>query len=131
MSEVEDNTPAEPLAPPQAEIRRLGRDVSLIASPSRADRSLAAAIAVAENGLDVEVVVVEIMYEDGEIELDHEGIVRSVMKTKNAAVFLDDRALAAELACRIHERLFSELERPVRRVDDADALEETLRDVTR
>jgi pyruvate dehydrogenase E1 component beta subunit len=91
-------------------IRRPGRDATLIAW----GRTVGDCLAVAESwgGRGVEVEVLEV---GGPVLLDDAGVLASVARTRNAVVV----GGAPELACRIHEELFAELEHAVQRVGPA------------
>ena len=91
-------------------IRRPGRDATLVAWGRAVDDCLAVAEAWNERGVEVEVLEVASL-----VLLDDATVLASVARTKNAVVV----GGAAELACRIHEQLFAELEHPVARVGPA------------
>ncbi len=114
-AEGELDETAEPADPWHAEVRRPGRDVSLItyggsASPS----ALAAAETLAGEGIEAEVLDLRALR-----PLDDEAIVRTVAKT-HRAVIVDEGwrtgSLAAEVMARIVERAFYELDAPLERV---------------
>ena len=91
-------------------VRRPGRDATLVAWGRTVDDCLAVATAWSERGVDVEVVEI-----GSSVLLDDAGVLASVSRTKNAVVV----GGAPELACRIHEELFAELEHAVVRVGPA------------
>jgi pyruvate dehydrogenase E1 component beta subunit len=95
----------------------------MIASGPPVDECLAIAETWAQRGVDVEVVDLGI----GDAG-DETVVLASVGRTKNAVVVGD----GAELACRIHEELFADLEHAVQRVGDGNnrgALDDALRRV--
>jgi 2-oxoisovalerate dehydrogenase E1 component beta subunit len=91
-------------------VRRPGRDATLVAWGRMVNDCLAVAEAWSERGVDIEVLEV-----GSSVLLDDAGVVASVSRTKNAVVV----GGAAELACRIHEELFADLEHAVVRVNPA------------
>jgi pyruvate dehydrogenase E1 component beta subunit len=93
-------------------VRRPGRDVTLVAWGRTVNDCLAVAEAWSERGVDVEVLEV-----GSSVLLDDAGVLASVSRTKNAVVV----GGAPELACRIHEELFADLEHAVVRVGPAAA----------
>jgi acetoin:2,6-dichlorophenolindophenol oxidoreductase subunit beta len=101
-----------------AEVRRPGRDVSLLSYGRQVHDCLAVATVLAGEGLDVEVVDLRSL-----VPLDEHTVMQSVAKTKNAVVVheaVTRCGFGAELSSRIHEELFSDLEHPVRRVGGAN-----------
>jgi pyruvate dehydrogenase E1 component beta subunit len=91
-------------------IRRPGRDATLVAWGPTVKDCLAVAESWSGRGVDVEVVEV-----GSSVLLDDTAVLASVSRTKNAVVV----GAAAELACRIHEELFAELEHAVVRIGPA------------
>lgn len=102
----------------RAAVRRAGTDVSLITSGGSLGKCLAAAEALASDGLQAEVIDLRCLR-----PLDTETILASVGKTRRA-VIVDEGwktyGLTAELAAVIGERLFGELAAPVARVGTAE-----------
>jgi len=97
-----------------AEVKRPGKDVTVISYGKQVHDCLAAANALAAEGVDVEVVDLRSL-----VPLDEQTVLESVARTKNAVVVheaVTRCGFGAELSSRIHEELFSELEHPVRRV---------------
>jgi pyruvate/2-oxoglutarate/acetoin dehydrogenase E1 component len=92
-------------------IRRPGRDATLIAWGRTVNDCLAVAEAWGRRGVEVEVLEV-----GGPVLLDDAGVLASVARTRNAVLV----GGAPELACRIHEELFAELEHAVQRVGPAN-----------
>jgi 2-oxoisovalerate dehydrogenase E1 component beta subunit len=103
----------------RAHVRRPGRDASLIAYGAMVPASLAAAEALASEGIEVEVVDLRTL-----LPLDEETILASVSRTHRAVVVHEDTrtgGVGAEVAAWIAERAFFELEAPVVRVAAPDA----------
>jgi pyruvate dehydrogenase E1 component beta subunit len=91
-------------------IRRPGRDLTLVAWGRTVGDCLAVAEAWTERGIEMEVLEV-----DTAVHLDDAAVLASVARTKNAVVV----GGSPELACRIHEELFADLEHAVLRVGPA------------
>jgi 2-oxoisovalerate dehydrogenase E1 component len=111
----------EPLAPDagpvdidKAAIRRPGKDVSLITYGGSLWKTLEAAVALAKEGIDAEVLDLRVLR-----PLDDAAILASVAKTRRA-VIVDEGwrsgGLSAEIGMRIAERAFYELDAPITRV---------------
>jgi 2-oxoisovalerate dehydrogenase E1 component len=102
----------------QAAVRRPGKDVTLIAYGGALWRTLAAADALAADGIDAEVIDLRALR-----PLDDATITASVARTRRA-VIVDDGwrsgSLAAEIAARIAETCFWSLDAPVERVCGAE-----------
>jgi pyruvate dehydrogenase E1 component beta subunit len=98
----------------RAAIRRAGKDVTLIAYGGTVGKALDAAKALAERGIDAEVIDLRTLR-----PLDDETILASVAKTHRAVV-VDEGwktcSLAAEVCARIAERGFYDLDAPLARV---------------
>ncbi len=98
----------------RARIRRPGRDVSLITYGGSLFKTLAAAETLAGEGIEAEVIDLRVLR-----PLDDETIMASVARTRRA-VIVDEGwrsgSLSAELAMRIVEQVFFELDAPIRRV---------------
>ncbi|NBB84015.1 MAG: alpha-ketoacid dehydrogenase subunit beta [Alphaproteobacteria bacterium] len=111
-----DPPPAVDIA--RAAIRRPGRDVSLIAYGGTLAKALDAAEALAGDGIDAEVVDLRVLR-----PLDDATILGSVARTRRA-VIVDENwksgGLGAEVAARIAERAFWDLDAPVERVAAAE-----------
>jgi pyruvate dehydrogenase E1 component beta subunit len=101
-----------------AEVKRPGRDVTVVATSLMVSRSLAAAEALAREGIDVEVVDPRTL-----VPLDEAAILASVRKTGRLVV-VDECHLrcgvAAEIAALVAEHAFGSLRAPIRRVATAD-----------
>lgn len=114
--EVSPTDPRHPLD--QAMVRRPGRDISLITFGGTLAMSLDAAHTLAERGIEAEVVDLRSLR-----PLDDTTILESVARTHRAVV-VDEGwrsvGLAAEIAARIMENVFYELDAPVGRVCTAE-----------
>jgi len=101
-----------------AAVRREGTDVSLITYGGTLGTTLAAADALAGDGIDAEVIDLRSLR-----PLDDQTIVGSVAKT-HRAVIVDEGwrtgSLAAEVSARIMEQAFWDLDGPVERVCGAE-----------
>jgi pyruvate dehydrogenase E1 component beta subunit len=101
-----------------AAVRRAGRDVSLITYGGSLPKTLAAAEALAADEVDAEVIDLRTLR-----PLDQATILDSVRKT-HRAVIVDEGwrsgSLSAEIAARIAEHAFYELDAPVARVCSAE-----------
>jgi pyruvate dehydrogenase E1 component subunit beta len=97
-----------------AKIRREGRDVTLIAYGNGLWKALAAADALAGDGIEAEIVDLRVLR-----PLDTETILASVAKTRRV-VIIDEGwrsgSLSAEIGMRIAEDAFFDLDAPLRRV---------------
>jgi pyruvate dehydrogenase E1 component beta subunit len=98
----------------QARVAKEGKDISLIAYSRMVHVCLAAAEKLAEEGIDAEVIDVRSL-----LPLDTETIYASVRKTNRAVVVYEDwrsGGFGAEIASRIGEECFDDLDAPVGRV---------------
>ena len=97
-----------------AAVRREGKDLSIITCGGMVLKADAAADALKEKGIDVEIIDLRSL-----APLDKETILKSAAKTKRALV-LDEGpmigGLSAEIAALIQENLFTELKGPVLRI---------------
>lgn len=101
-----------------AEVKRPGRDVTVVAIGSMVRAALRAADALAKEGIDAEVVDPRTLF-----PLDERCILDSVAKTGRLVVADEARATcsaASEIAARVAERGFASLRAPIRRVAVAD-----------
>ena len=102
----------------QADIKREGRDVTIIASGPMVGKSLKAAETLAQEGIEAEIVDPRTL-----VPLDKDTIFASVEKT-NRAIVTDEEVRrggsGAELAALIAEECFDSLDAPVKRVAAAD-----------
>ena len=102
----------------EADIKRPGSDVTLVATSSMVGVALEAAVSLAADGIEAEVVDPRSLF-----PLDAEALIDSVKKT-GFAVVIDEGAgrygVTGELAATIQERAFDWLDGPVLRVAAAD-----------
>lgn len=116
--EGEVDLDAAPLALDRAAIRRTGTDLTLISYGGMLPRTLAAAEALAADGIAAEVVDLRTLR-----PLDEATFVDSVAKTRRAVVVDEgwrSGGISAEIAARIQERAFYRLDAPVARVCAAE-----------
>ena len=109
-------TDSIPLA--QGIVRREGRDATIVAVGHLVHDALAAAEALAADGIEIEVWDPRSL-----LPLDRAGLIASVAKTGRAVLFDDSHrscGFAAELSSVIAENCFAELKAPVKRVTRAD-----------
>lgn len=103
----------------KARVVRQGADVSVICYGSAVHMALAAAEAVASEGIDVEVVDIRTL-----VPFDEETVLESVRKT-GRAIIAHEAVLTAgfggEIAARIADKAFRYLDAPVKRVAAFDA----------
>ncbi len=101
-----------------AAVRRRGDDITLIASAGMVPKTLAAAAALADRGIDAEVIDLRSLR-----PLDAPTIRASVMRTHHAMV-IDEGwrtgGLSAEIAALVTEECFWSLDAPVRRLATAE-----------
>ncbi len=102
----------------QADIKRKGSDVTVVATSVEVQRSLAAAEKLAQEGIDVEVLDPRTL-----VPFDMATLLASVEKT-GRVVIVDEChrscGVAAEIAARIGEEGFDKLKAPIRRVVTPD-----------
>ena len=101
-----------------AAIRRAGRDVTLIAYGGTLGKALAAAEELASDGIEAEVIDLRVLR-----PLDDVTLLASVGRTHRAVVVDEgwrSGSLAAEVAARIAEAAFYDLDAPVARVCSAE-----------
>lgn len=109
---------AGPVDIDHAAVRREGRDVALVTYGGSLPKAMAAAETLAAEGIAAEVVDLRALR-----PLDMETIRASVAKTRRAVVIDEgwrSGGFAAEVAARIGEELFWELDAPVARVCSAE-----------
>jgi len=98
----------------KAKVRRPGCDVSILTYGNSLPKSLEAAEMLAEEGIEAEVVDLRVLR-----PLDNETIFGSVTRTRRC-VIVDEGwksgSISAEIAARLSEDLFFELDAPIRRV---------------
>jgi len=110
--EVPEGEYAIPLS--RADVKRTGKDVTIVAIGSMVKRALAAAEGLAGQGIECEVIDPRTI-----LPLDEGTILDSVMKTRRAVVVHEAPrrgGVGAEIAAVIAEKAFDELESPVERV---------------
>ncbi|MBI5705874.1 MAG: alpha-ketoacid dehydrogenase subunit beta [Armatimonadetes bacterium] len=98
----------------KANVVRVGKDITLVAYSRMVHTCLKAAETLASDGIDAEVVDVRSL-----LPLDTERIFASVRKTHRAVVVYEDwksGGFGAEIAARIGEHCFDDLDAPVSRV---------------
>lgn len=103
-----------------ADVKRPGRDVTLVAWSNMAHTALAAAGFLAGEGVDVEVVDLRTIS-----PLDTATVMTSARKTRRVIVLQEavlTGGLASEIAARVGEELFGELRAPVRRLATPDVV---------
>ena len=102
----------------QADIKRTGRDVTIVATGPMVGKALEAADMLAPEGIDVEVIDLRTL-----VPLDKETIFASVHKT-NRVIVTDEEVKrggsSAEIASLIAEECFDALDAPVKRVASAN-----------
>jgi pyruvate dehydrogenase E1 component beta subunit len=102
----------------EADVKRSGGDVTILAVSLMVLRALEAADILADQGIEAEVVDPRTL-----VPLDEESILNSVSKT-GRLVIVDEChrrcGVAAELAATVVEKAFSELRAPIRRVATLD-----------
>jgi pyruvate/2-oxoglutarate/acetoin dehydrogenase E1 component len=109
---------AEPIPFGEARIARPGTDATVVALSGMVDEALTAAESLAERGISVEVIDPRTI-----APLDMDTILDSVRRTMRVAVAHDAHktgGFGAELAARIMEEAFDDLDAPVERVAALD-----------
>lgn len=110
--EIPEETYTIPLG--QAEVKREGKDLTIITWSREVNFALEAANILAEQGVDVEVLDLRTL-----VPLDWDAIKASVSKTHRAVIVSEEvkrGSYAGELSAQIAEELFDELDAPVVRV---------------
>lgn len=98
----------------QADVKREGKDLTIITWSREVNFSLEAAQTLAVEGIDVEVLDLRSL-----VPLDWDAIVKSVSKTHNVIIVSEEvkrGSYAGEISAQIAEELFDELDAPVERV---------------
>lgn len=98
----------------QADVKREGKDLTIITWSREVNFSLEAAQPLAAEGIDVEVLDLRSL-----VPLDWDAIVKSVSKTHNVIIVSEEvkrGSYAGEISAQIAEELFDELDAPVERV---------------
>lgn len=117
LTEEFDDEP-DPIPMGQADVKRAGKDVTIVAFSIMVHRALEAADALARNGVEVEVVDPRTL-----VPLDKEAILRSVAKTGRLVIADECHrscGVAAGLASIVAEEGFSSLRAPIRIVATPD-----------
>ncbi|GGF99508.1 TPP-dependent acetoin dehydrogenase complex, E1 protein subunit beta [Paenibacillus albidus] len=110
--QVDDTVAAIPFG--VASVKREGSDVSIITYGKQVEDALSAAKALAEEGIEAEVIDLRSLY-----PLDKEAIFASVAKTHRALVVTEEvkrGGFGGELSAMISELCFDELDAPVVRI---------------
>ncbi|HEU5462797.1 MAG TPA: alpha-ketoacid dehydrogenase subunit beta [Candidatus Binatia bacterium] len=120
MYQLKGAVPAEEYTIPLgvAEVKRSGRDITLIATSSMVQVALAAADSLVSNGIDAEVVDVRTT-----APLDKQTLIESVKKTSRAIVVdegYERYGVTAEIASVVAEGAFYYLDAPVKRMGAMD-----------
>jgi pyruvate/2-oxoglutarate/acetoin dehydrogenase E1 component len=120
MYQLKGPVPAEEYAIPlgTADVKRAGRDITLVATSSMVHVALAAADALQTSGVSAEVVDVRTT-----VPLDKEAIIESVKKTSRAIVIdegYERYGVTAEIASVIADGAFYYLDAPVKRMGAMD-----------
>tara|TARA_B100001123_G_scaffold133716_1_gene155014 strand:+ start:2183 stop:4186 length:2004 start_codon:yes stop_codon:yes gene_type:complete len=103
----------------KADIKRQGKDATVVATMNMVPRALAAATALEREGIDIEVVDPRTLR-----PLDEETILRSVRKTNRALIVHEawqTGGFGAEVAAMIMEKAFDWLDAPVLRLGAPDS----------
>jgi len=109
---------AGPVGLSKAAIRRPGEDVTLITYGGSVHKAMAAAVQLAADGVDAEVIDLRVLR-----PLDTDTLVESVSRTRRAVVIDEgwrSGGLSAEVAARLGEACFYDLDAPVQRVCGAE-----------
>jgi len=112
QEEVPDSEFLIPLG--QAEVKRPGRDVTVVATSRMVLFALSAAERLAEEGIEVEVIDPRTL-----VPLDIEAIVQSVKRTNHVLIVheaCERGGVGAEIAAQIQERAFDWLDAPIKRL---------------
>ncbi len=117
---IKGELPVEPLPVniDRAALRRPGRDVSILTYGASLYKALTAAEELAKHGIEAEVVDLRVLR-----PLDDETIMKSVAHTHRALIVDEgwrSGGISAEIATRIMEQAFYELDAPVARVCSAE-----------
>jgi pyruvate/2-oxoglutarate/acetoin dehydrogenase E1 component len=120
MYQLKGPVPAEEYAIPlgTADVKRAGRDITLVATSSMVHVALAAADALQTSGVSAEVVDVRTT-----VPLDKETIIESAKKTSRAIVVdegYERYGVTAEIASVIADGAFYYLDAPVKRMGAMD-----------
>ena len=117
---VEGEVPEEKYTIPLgvADIKREGKDVTIVATLYMVHKALSAAEMLSKEGIDVEVVDPRTL-----VPLDKQAIVDSVKKTGRIAIVTEDcktAGVSAEIAAVVAEEALDYLDAPIKRVAEPD-----------
>ena len=117
---IEEEVPEDDYIVPigQADVKREGRDLTIIATGFMVHHSLDAANVLAQEGIDVEVVDPRTL-----VPLDLPTLVRSARKTGRVLIVHDawrNCGIGAEIAASLYEVLFGDLRQPIERLAHLD-----------
>lgn len=120
MLNLESEIPAdsEAVGITKAKVRREGKDISLITYGAGVYKCLEAAVALAEVGIDAEVIDMRVLR-----PMDEETFLASVGKTHRALVVEEawkSVSISSEVVSRIMEKAFFDLDAPVERLCGAE-----------
>jgi len=102
----------------KADIKREGKDVTVVATGLMVHRALAAAAKLQEKGVSIEVIDPRTL-----VPLDKQAIIDSVKKTGRLVIFTEEcktGSSAAEIAAIVAEEAFDHLDAPIKRVNAPD-----------
>jgi len=113
---IEGDVPEEPYTIPfgKADVKREGKDVTIVATMAMVHKALAAAEELAKGGIEAEVIDPRTL-----TPLDEEGIINSVKKTHRLVIVHEEVKRAgsgAEVAATVAEEAFDYLDAPIKRV---------------
>ena len=101
-----------------ADVKREGKDVTIVATLYMVHKALAAAKMLSKEGIDVEVVDPRTL-----VPLDKQAIVNSVKKTGRIVIVTEDcktAGVSAEIAAMVAEEALDYLDAPIKRVAEPD-----------
>jgi pyruvate dehydrogenase E1 component beta subunit len=102
----------------KAELRRPGRDVTIVSYLRGMTLALGAAVKLADEGIEAEVIDLRSL-----LPLDMETVLASVRRTHRCVIVAEDTrtgSMSSEIAVRIGEEAFDDLDAPVERVTGED-----------
>lgn len=113
---IEGPVPEEPYTIPlgKADVKREGKDVTVVATLNMVHKALAAAKTLAQDGISVEVIDPRTL-----TPLDQDTIINSVKKTHRLVIVTEEvkhAGSSAEIAARVAEYAFDYLDAPIKRV---------------
>lgn len=117
---IKEELPTEDYTVPigKAAIRRAGRDLSIITYGAMVYKALDAAVKLAEDGIDVEVMDLRTL-----LPLDEEAIIETAKKTNKVIIVHEDTrtgGIAGEISAILSEKAFEYLDGPIVRVTSID-----------